>query len=545
MPEQEASIFDGFLTLLEDSGVGKFFQDEGKGNVGRPGFDPCRLFALTLFAFADNGGSLRDIEARCKFDCRYNFLAGGTPDHATISVFMNGRILPHAEEIFSLVTREIFRKCGLDCDVVHCDGTKQQARPNKYGFVWKPTAHHLRLTEKVALICSQLGIHLAVGDSGLVSSEAIAQALSKLSDLIRSEGGDPGAIYRAKGHRLTGAEKGFLALSDALAKCLDYEESERICGDRNSYYKTDHDATAMCLKEDYYSGLGSNMHPAYSVQAMVSHGLVASYYVSQDRSDFSAFPKALEKHFWMMGSYPKKLSADAGYGNLENYELMDSLGIEAYVKYTDWEGEASGRRPPMCHTEADGSIRCLNGRVCYPAEMPGRHPRKKGAAFYVVSGCAGCPFMAWCRRFQKEKEGDAKVFEINPRYLSLKEAAAKRLLSPEGIEIRVNRSCQVEGEYGQVKWNMGYDRIRRVGIESASMEVMLNFLAANLRKYFRWLAGEYPFGYWKAPPGTKAGQFKKPSAKRLTNKAAKMGTKEKQPNERAKGGYKYKTKRRL
>ena len=46
-----------------------------------------------------------------------------------------------------------------------------------------------------------------------------------------------------------------------LEKSLEYEEKERICGpNRNSYFKTDKDATAMCLKEDYYSGLGSNMH---------------------------------------------------------------------------------------------------------------------------------------------------------------------------------------------------------------------------------------------------------------------------------------------
>ena len=36
----------------------------------------------------------------------------------------------------------------------------------------------------------------------------------------------------------------------------------------------------MCLKEDYYSGLGSNLHAAYQMQTVVSHGFVVSYYVS-------------------------------------------------------------------------------------------------------------------------------------------------------------------------------------------------------------------------------------------------------------------------
>ena len=544
MPVQEADIFCRYLDLLENSGVGVFFQDEDEIGQGRPGFDPCALFAMVLFAFADNGGSLRDMERRCMFDCRYNYLARGTPDHSTLSVFINDRIKPNAEEIFSLVTKRIFLECGLDCDVVHCDGTKHRALPNKYKFVWRATAKHAKLTEKAVALCEQIGVPLSVTDGAPVASEALADAITELSGSMRGAGIDPGGIFRAKGHRLAPEEKAFLRLSEMLEKCLDYEEVERVCGDRNSYYKTDADATAMCLKEDYYSGLGSNMHPAYSVQAMVSYGLVASYYVSQDRSDFLAFPKALEKHFKMVGSYPRKLSADAGYGNLENYMLMDSLGIEAFVKYTDWEGESDGSRPPMYHHGEDGRIYCLNNKLCSPEVIEGRHPRKRGYSFYVVRDCGGCPFMAWCRRFQKEKEGTEKIFEINELYLTLKESAAKRLLSPEGIEIRVNRSCQVEGEYGQVKWNMGYDRARRTGLDSVSMEVMLTLLASNVRKFFRFVRGENPFGYWKAPPGTKAGSFKKPSAKRLSTKARKMGTKKKQPNDLAKDGYKYKGKRR-
>ena len=294
MPEEEAAILTRFYSLLDASGIPELLHSYQGKEMGRPGFDPCRLLAMILFAFADNGGSLRDRERRCMFDCRYNLLAGGTPDHSTLSVFMNEVIKPNAETIFSLLTRRIFLECGLDCDVVHCDGTKLQAFPNKYKFVWKPTTNHAKLTAKVMALCERMEIPLSVAAGGLVSSEAIAMAVTKLSETMRANGLDPGAVFRARGHRLAREEKAYLELSAMLGKCLDYEESERICGDRNSYYRTDHDATAMCLKEDYYSGLGSSMHAAYSVQAMVSHGLVASYYVSQGRSDFSGLPKALE-----------------------------------------------------------------------------------------------------------------------------------------------------------------------------------------------------------------------------------------------------------
>ena len=90
MPVQEADIFCRYLDLLENSGVGVFFQDEDEIGQGRPGFDPCALFAMVLFAFADNGGSLRDMERRCMFDCRYNYLARG--DEGKIEITKLGNI---------------------------------------------------------------------------------------------------------------------------------------------------------------------------------------------------------------------------------------------------------------------------------------------------------------------------------------------------------------------------------------------------------------------------------------------------------------------
>lgn len=45
-------------------------------------------------------------------------------------------------------------------------------------------------------------------------------------------------------------------LLEYLLKAIEYEEKEAVCGpNRNSYYKTDHDATAMCLKQDFCNTL--------------------------------------------------------------------------------------------------------------------------------------------------------------------------------------------------------------------------------------------------------------------------------------------------
>ncbi|MCR5078777.1 MAG: transposase, partial [Bacilli bacterium] len=344
--------------------------------------------------------------------------------------------------------------------------------------------------------------------------------------------------YIAKGHRNSRLAKDYLLLSSFLAKALEYEEQEEICGSRNSYYKTDHDATAMCLKEDYYSGLGSNMHAAYSAQISVSNGIVTCYYVGQERTDSSAFC-ALFDRMEANGLKPSCICADAGYGSRQLYSLLEEKGVEAYVKYIEWEGELTGRRPASYAIDDDGVIKCIGGRELKRTEIPNRHPKRAGAEFFVCSDCKGCQFMHYCGRFMSEREGDTRVFEVDVELLRLRQNAKERLLSPKGIEMRVNRSCQVEGAFGMIKQDMRYDRFRRTSLEKARMEFMLYCLGLNIRKLFRFYRGKARFDYWKAPEGLSPEKFKKPSAKRLENKMEKWAKKKKQPNERAKDEYKH------
>ena len=147
--------------------------------------------------------------------------------------------------------------------------------------------------------------------------------------------------------------------------------------------------------------------------------------------------------------------------------------------------------------------------------------------------------MHCCRRFKSEPEGDSRVFEIDAEWLRLKEEARDRLLSPKGIEMRVNRSCQVEGAFGMIKQDMGYVRFRRTSLEKARLEFMLYCLGLNIRKLFRFYRKKARFEYWKSPEGLKAESFKKPSVKRIENRMAKRGSKAKQPNEKAKKEYRY------
>ena len=107
--------------------------------------------------------------------------------------------------------------------------------------------------------------------------------------------------------------------------------------------------------------------------------------------------------------------------------------------------------------------------------------------------------------------------------------------------MRVNRSCQAEGGFGVLKYDMLYDRFRRTGIDQVSTEFMLTALGYNIRKFLRYSEKGLNRRYWTAPDGTVPEVFKEPSAKRLANRVSKQHSKA--VNETARN-YRYRSSKR-
>ncbi len=492
---KEREKLDRYLLLLEKSGVSQFFpkQEESafeKG--GRPHYSYHNMIATILYGFAFGSETLRKLEESCQFDLRYFYLMEQErPSHIRFGDFINKIILPHREEIFYQITREIIKECELDTEEVFIDGSKFEADANKYKFVWKPTRLHEKLSDKIRILLKEVNLSRAIPEHGIIDTKLIAIKVSELADIL--EGGNKQL------------EKKYDTLLSYLFKSLEYEEKERICGpNRNSYYKTDHDATAMALKSDYYSGLGSSMHAAYNTQLLVSKGIICSYYISQSRTDLKDFIPVLDKFYEYYEEYPKRVCADSGYGSLENYEYLKNHNIENYVKYYTFSGNVSGRNPDPYYLEDDGTIVCLNGNYGAKVELSNRHPTKADSHFYRVDGCNSCSFRDYCKRYMKEKEEDFKIFEIVERLTYYKQESFNNLLTPKGIEMRVNRSSQVEGAFGVLKEDMRYTRLRRTSISKVETEFMLTILGYNIRKLFRYFDGSAKFNYWKAPDNLKS-----------------------------------------
>lgn len=341
------------------------------------------------------------------------------------------------------------------------------------------------------------------------------QLYNIINDFVAKNRIDIECIPSGRGKRLTKNQKKYKLISQYLLKLLEYEEKEAICGNnRKSYFKTDKDATAMVLKEDYYSKLSHDFHAGYNIQAIVSCGLILMYGVFQDRDDHYTFIPMNDLYHKYYGKYPLNECADAGYGIYKNYKYMYEHDINNYVKFQSWEGESSGKNPQLFYTFSDG-ILCLNTCIGENIPFEKTHQRYENSKLYQFVGCNNCNYSYICKKKLKNKNLDFRQIELIPEYEIFKEKARANLLSPEGIEIRVNRSIQIEGTFGQIKQNMQYIRIRRRGIEKVKCEIMLMCLGRNIRKFFTLLdKGEIKSNYWEKPSNLKSEKFPFPKQKK-------------------------------
>lgn len=484
--KKEEEKLNRFLMFLENSGVGKLiyqecYKDHSKG--GRPPYNYYNLFAASIYAFSKHPGTLRKIEESFKYDVRFMYLMDNeVPSYAKIGEFLNNLFVKFHHKIYSLLINQFIKETGINIDDCFLDGTKIEANANKYKFVWKPTTFHKKLNENIKKLLNK---YFAINKMELLKSIEVAEYITKLGNIPLDKAGI----------------KDYKQLEKYLIKLLEYEEKEEICGpNRNSYFKTDKDATAMVLKEDYYSGVGSNMHAAYNIQIIVSKGIALTYYVGQERTDFYAFIPIIEQFHIDYGFYPKNLCADAGYGSWKNYVYMAKHDIGNYVKFQDWEQLRKGNAIDLYSFNDKEELVCLNRKTAIRcSEYNGRHPKHHGY-LYVIENCKRCRYQKACKEGVKDKKAIFRCFDVSYEFWKGKTVARENLLTGKGIEMRVNRSSQVEGVFGIVKQDMQYDRFRRRGLNKVHVEMCLTLVGHLLRKLFAFYDGRAKFDYWIAPP---------------------------------------------
>ena len=292
-------------------------------------------------------------------------------------------------------------------------------------------------------------------------------------------------------------------LHEELEKCgsrlMEYKDCFEIMGkDRNSYSKTDLEATFMRMKEDHM--LNGQLKPAYNVQIAVENYFIIQGYVSNDRTDYNTLIPVLEKHRKAFGDILEEVTADSGYCSEKNLVYLKENAVASYIKLQDHE-----RRKTRAYKEDIGKHYNMkyevfeNDRyyICHD-ERELRHIRTETkeqdgySQTYEVYGCAdcsGCGHKEKCLyKYNAEKDAEKnKVMKVNERWEELKEGSHTNIQSEKGILNRQIRSIQTEGHFGDIKENEKFRRFNYRSTEKVYKEFMLYAIGRNINKYHRFL----------------------------------------------------------
>ena len=228
---------------------------------------PRTLLKIVLYSYMNGDYSSRSMELNCKRDINFMFLLEGhsAPDHATLARFRSIHFAPCSKRILAEVSNILFDLGEISGETIFIDGTKIEANANKYTFVWKKavTKNQAKLLIKLADFvaeCEQLyDIKIVYGN--VVKIKHLKRLRKKLYALKNAENI---TFVHGIGKRKTPLQKSIETLEEALSKLKEYTQKIHICGERNSYSKTDSDATFMRMKEDAMGN--GQLKPAFNLQ---------------------------------------------------------------------------------------------------------------------------------------------------------------------------------------------------------------------------------------------------------------------------------------
>jgi transposase len=451
---------------------------------GCSSYHPRLLLKLLVYGYLSNQYSSRKIEQAAKQNIHFMWLSAMSyPDHNTINRFRCDRLKGVLREVFSQVVLLLVEKGIITLKEAYLDGTKIEANANRYTFVWGRS-----ISKSKDRIKKQLDELWSYAESVAreelennepesfekIDQESVRRTIESIDKALKGK-----QVDKKVKQKLNYARKNW---PENLKK---YEQQEKTLGNRNSYSKTDPDATFMRMKEDHM--LNGQLKPGYNWQISTENQYILGYTIHQTTNDTTTLQAHMECLKESLGKMPDTLVADAGYGSEENYEYLENNDVEAFVKYQYFHKEQSKkwkedpyRTENLPYDEGDDSYTCPMGQKM---NFIGEKVRITDNGFrqvkrlYQAQHCKGCPVREACNK----SKGNRKI-EINPRLSHYKSIIRERLTSERGRKYRSQRPVDVEAVFGIIKGNRNYRKFLLRGLEKVEIEVGLLAISHNLSK---------------------------------------------------------------
>ena len=518
-------------------------------NKGRSGYNPIMMYALVTYANMRGIRAVDRIVELCERDLAFIWLAKGQkPKRDAFYEFKGEKLTPEIlDDLHYQFLRRLEKEGLITLKELFIDGTKIEANANRYTFVWRGSVNYhlaglldtidslyqtyntfmsengydvkydlgnarmfiIEGMDKVREIIEKnrsrkLTKHKKLSNNTLIEIDACSplEILKLQTNLTKIANGEGISFVTGKGKHKPRIQQLYEELENCGQRLMQYKECFEIMGkDRNSYSKTDVEATFMRMKEDHM--LNGQLKPAYNVQIAVENYFIIHSHISSDRTDYNTLIPVLEKHKAAFGSYPEAATADSGYCSEKNLLFLKENRITGYIKLQDHEqrktrayAEDIGKYYNMKRETFEDEVYyvCHDGRELHRirTETKKQDGYEQTFEVYGCADCSECPHKAKCLyKYNEERDADKnKVMKINERWEDLKEETHANILSEKGILNRQIRSIQTEGHFGDIKENEDFRRFNYRSSEKVYKEFMLYAIGRNLNKYHRFLHGK-------------------------------------------------------
>lgn len=469
---------------------------------GRSAYNPIMLLKVLIYAYIMRIYSSRRISKALREDITFMWLSGNQkPDFRTLNNFRSGRLKGVIEEVFSSMIIFLTENKYIRLENYFVDGTKIEANANRYSYVWSKNTQRYKAStkEKIKQIIKQIEEvnkeeNKKYGDKDLeelgedaqqISSDKIEKQVEKLNNIISqiSESSQQEQKDNKKDQRdkIRELNKAVNQLSKKyLPKLKKYEQQEKILGQRNSYSKTDKDATFFVNKE-------KQSRPSYNLIIGTEQQIIVNYSLHQKSSESDKFIAHINKLKRISNhNKPQRVIGDGAYGSEENYDFLNREGIESYLKYSGFYQQEINKkeknrfdRTNFIYNRQEDSIYCPEGRrmsIESIEEKITENGYKQQKKIYR-GDCQGCQYLKLCSKTPK-----GRTIQINKKWEKYKLKTKENLTSPLGQELRKRRNVDVESVFGDIKHNQGFRRFNLRGLEKVNTEFGLVAIAHNIKK---------------------------------------------------------------
>jgi transposase len=457
---------------------------------------PRQMLKIVLYSYMNRNYSSRLMELSCRRDVNFMYLLEGSPvpDHSTFARFRSLHFAQCSETIMAKIANFLYEIGEISGDAIFIDGTKIESCANKYTFVWKKSVSKNleKLLVKLAAFvaeCEEM-YALKLVYKNIVKIKHVKKLRKKLYALKQKENIE---FVHGCGKRKSPIQRSIEKLEEYLEKLKEYTQKIHTCGERNSYSKTDKDATFMRMKEDAMKN--GQLKPGYNVQHGVDSEYIVWLTVGDQPTDTTTLIPFLKSMDNFLDFKYLKIVADAGYEGEENYVYVKENGQLSYIKPANYEISKTrkykndiSRIENMDYSELGDYYICKDNKKLTVNKVVKRKSKTgytSEKTIYTSEDCSNCQHKSKCIKGHNCKtplEERVKNLETSKLFNMLRKENFERVVSEEGCKLRMNRSIQAEGSFAAIKQDMGFRRYLSKGKKNVLAESILLAMAHNINK---------------------------------------------------------------